>query len=84
MSVKLVFQDGKGNTLYDKDIFYEGLVPLPVSNDVVILPNGKRITIISHETAYSEPQGGATDVQVIFVCTDEVKHTFSKVPVKGA
>jgi hypothetical protein len=52
MSVKLVFQDDKGTTLHDEDIFYDGLAPLPRQNELVLLSDGQRITVISRQIAY--------------------------------
>jgi hypothetical protein len=73
MSIKLVFQDVDGTTLYNKDILYEGLAPLPVQNEVVHLPGGEKITVVGRQITYVESQRGETDVQVIFVCEREKK-----------
>jgi hypothetical protein len=79
MSVKLVFQDDKETRLHNEDILYDGLAPLPVQNEIVLLPDGQRITVISRQIAYVNSQPGTTDVQIIFVCQKEMKHTVSNV-----
>jgi hypothetical protein len=68
MSVKLVFQDNDGNTLYKKDLLYDGLAPLPGQNERVRLPDGQLVTVVGRQIAYGEPKGGETEVHVIFVC----------------
>ena len=73
MSVKLVFQDDEGNTLYNKDILYDGLTPLPVQHEGVRLPEGQQITVVGRQLAYGAAKGGATEVHVIFVCEREKK-----------
>jgi hypothetical protein len=73
MSIKLVFQDDDGITLYNKDILYDGLAPLPVQNERVRLPDGQQITVVGRQIVYVESQRGETDVQVIFVCEREKK-----------
>lgn len=84
MSVKLVFQDDRGNTLYDKDIIYDGLAPLPVQNERVCLPDGQQITVVGRQIAYLESKRGETDVHVIFVCEREKKKpTGGMRPIKG-
>jgi len=83
MSVKLVFQDDRGNTLYNKDIIYDGLAPLPGQNERVRLPNGQQITVVGRQIAYLALKRGETDVQVIFVCEREKKkHTGDMRPIK--
>ena len=52
MSVRLMFQDDKGTTLYNKDIIYDGLAPLPVQNELVHLPDGQQITVVGRQIAY--------------------------------
>jgi hypothetical protein len=79
MSVKLVFQDEKGIPLHDEDILYDGLAPLPVPNELVHLPGGERITVVSRQMAYVNSHPGITDVQIIFVCR---KHTTVMHPLK--
>ena len=81
MSVKLVFQDDKGSTLHNEDILYDGLAPLPVPNELVHLPGGEKITVVSRQMAYVNSQPGITDVQIIFVCR---RHTSGMHPVKGS
>ena len=84
MSVRLVFQDDSGNTLYNKDIFYDGLAPLPVQNERVRLPDGQQVTVVGRQIAYLESKRGETEVQVIFVCEREKKKQTSDLrPRKG-
>jgi hypothetical protein len=84
MSIKLVFQDDDGTTLYNKDILYDGLAPLPVQNELVHLPDGQRTTVVGRQIAYVESKRGETDVHVIFVCEREKKkQTGSMRPLKG-
>ncbi len=84
MSIKLVFQDVDGTTLYNKDIPYDGLAPLPVQNERVRLPDGQQITVVGRQIAYVASKGEATDVHVIFVCEREKKkQTGSMRPLKG-
>jgi len=43
MSIKLVFQDGKGHTLHEKDFTPEGgAVVLPGQGDLVVIPGGRK------------------------------------------
>jgi hypothetical protein len=78
MSSKLVFQDLDGTTLYNKDILYDGLAPLPMQNERVRLPDGQQITVVGRQIVYVESQREETDVHVIFVCEREKEHKLSK------
>jgi len=42
-SIKLVFQDGKGHTLHEKDFVYEGRAAvIPGQGDLVVIPGGRK------------------------------------------
>ena len=84
MSAKLVFQDDRGNALYNKDILYDGLAPLPVQNECVRLPDGQQVTVVGRQIAYVAAKGGDPEVHVIFVCEREKKKpTGGKRPLTG-
>jgi hypothetical protein len=76
MSTKLVFQDDRGTTLHQDDILYDGLSPLPVQHELVRLPDGQRVTVISRQIAYGKSKRGeSADVHIIFICQKEMKPT---------
>ena len=68
MSVRLVFQDKKGNTLHEKELPLEGTPLIPGLGDFVQIPGGKQITVKSRQFVYPDSEPGQTDVRVIFVC----------------
>jgi hypothetical protein len=82
MSVKLVFQDGKGNALHDKDIIYDGSAPLPEKGEDIQLPGGLQATVKSRQFVYSDSKRETTDVQIVFVCKRDKKHTGGTMPLK--
>lgn len=71
MSIKLVFQDDKGNTLHEKELSYEGTPIIPAQGDLVLIPGGQQIKVMSRQFVYPDSAPGQTDVQVIFVCKDK-------------
>lgn len=74
MSIKLVFQDGKGNTLHEKDFTHEGgAVVIPGQGDLVQTPGGEQIKVKSRRFVYPDSEHGQIDVQVIFVCKRKEK-----------
>jgi hypothetical protein len=75
MSVKLVFQDDKGTTLHEKELPLEGTPLIPVQGDLVLIPGGEQITVVSRQFVYPDSEHGQIDVQVIFVSKREKKHT---------
>jgi hypothetical protein len=84
MSIKLVFQDGKGHTLHEKDFTHEGSATvIPGQGHPVQIPGGEQLKVMSRRFVYPDSEHGQTDVQVIFVCKTEKKHTVSKTPLKG-
>jgi hypothetical protein len=83
MSVKLVFQDGKGNALHDKDIIYEGSAPLPEKGEDIQLPGGLQATVKSRQFVYADAKRETTDVQIIFVCKRDKKPTSGKQDIGG-
>ena len=68
MSVRLVFQDKKGNTLYEKELPLEGTPLIPGQGDLILIPGGEQVKVKSRRFVYPDSEHGQTDVQVIFVC----------------
>ena len=74
MSIKLVFQDGKGNTLHEKDFTHKGeAAVLPGQGDLVQIPGGEQLKVKSRQFVYPDSAHGQIDVQVIFVCKRQEK-----------
>ena len=69
MSIKLVFQDGKGHTLHEKDFTPEGgAAVIPGQGDLVLIPGGEEVKVKSRRFVYPDSAPGQIEVQVIFVC----------------
>jgi len=74
MSIKLVFQDGKGHTLHEKDFTSEGgAVVLPGQGDLVVIPGGEEVKVKSRRFVYPDSAPGQIEVRVIFVCKRQGK-----------
>ena len=59
MSIKLVFQDGKGHTLHEKDFTSEGgAVVLPGQGDLVVIPGGEEVKVKSRRFVYPDSAPG--------------------------
>lgn len=75
MSVKLVFHDNKGTTLYEKDILYDGLAHLPKPGDGISLPGGEHVEVKSRQFAYVDSENWQIAVQIRFACEKVEKPT---------
>jgi hypothetical protein len=74
MSIRLVFQDGKGNTLHEKDFIHEGgAAVIPGQGDLVQIPGGEQLKVKSRQFVYPDSEHGQIEVQVIFVCKRKEK-----------
>jgi hypothetical protein len=69
MSIKLVFQDGKGHTLHERDFTHEGgAAVIPGQGDLVLIPGGEEVKVKSRQFVYPDSAPGQIEVQVIFIC----------------
>lgn len=68
MSMKLVFQDDKGNRVYDTDILCEKSARLPKQGDLVQFADGTKAEVQNRLFVYSDGKGRKSDVQIVFVC----------------
>jgi hypothetical protein len=86
MSMKLTFQDEKGNTLHAKDLICGKSARLPKQGDRVQFSDGPPATVESRKFVYGASKRGKADMQVIFVCKKVAKPTGGNVrttPTKG-
>ena len=84
MSIKLVFQDNKDNTLHEKDFTQEGgATMIPGQGDLVQIPGGEQIKVMSRRFVYPDSEEGHIDVQVIFVCEKVAKPAGGNKKVTG-
>ena len=84
MSIKLVFQDNKDNTLHEKDFTHEGnATVIPGQGDPVQIPRGEQIKVMSRRFVYPDSEERQIEIQIIFVCEKLAKPTGGNKPTMG-
>jgi hypothetical protein len=69
MEIELKFLDASGTGITRKPLVYDGMIPLPVVSDVILL-EGRQRKVKGRELLYLHGAEGFPDVHVTFMCEE--------------